>query len=46
MSHDNPRHRGMMDLEGLRQWLPGRETGFALLEAATEPQRIFERVPS
>ena len=27
MSYDNPAHREMMDLEGLKAWLPGRTTG-------------------
>ncbi|MCA9223337.1 MAG: PhnD/SsuA/transferrin family substrate-binding protein, partial [Planctomycetales bacterium] len=35
MSYDNPQHREMMDLEGLKQWLPGRTSGFdALAEAS------------
>ena len=29
MRYDNPAHREMMDLEGLKAWLPGRTTGFA-----------------
>ena len=28
MRYDNPAHREMMDLEGLKAWLPGRTTGF------------------
>lgn len=43
MSYDNPRHREMMDLEGLKQWLPGRTTGFDLLAEAVERQRFFEQ---
>lgn len=31
MSYDNPDHREMMDLEGLKRWEPGRVTGFGPL---------------
>lgn len=34
MSYDNPDHREMMDLEGLKEWLPGRTTGFGQLAEA------------
>ncbi len=43
MRYDNPAHREMMDLEGLRAWLPGRTTGFAPLAAAVESERFFTR---
>jgi ABC-type phosphate/phosphonate transport system substrate-binding protein len=42
MSYDNPAHREMMDLEGLREWLPGRVSGYRALEAATREQAFFE----
>jgi ABC-type phosphate/phosphonate transport system substrate-binding protein len=42
MSYDNPKHREMMDLEGLKEWLPGRTTGFAALQEAVETQGFFE----
>jgi ABC-type phosphate/phosphonate transport system substrate-binding protein len=42
MQYDNPAHRQMMDLEGLRAWLPGRTTGFGPLTAAVEAERFFE----
>jgi len=42
MDYANPAHRQMMDLEGLRQWLPGRTSGYAALDAATREQRFFE----
>jgi hypothetical protein len=32
----------MMDMEGLRQWLPGRTTGFGPLQEAVERQSFFE----
>jgi len=41
MRYDNPAHREMMDLEGLRAWLPGRTTGFGPLTAAVESERFF-----
>jgi phosphonate transport system substrate-binding protein len=42
MHYDNPAHREMMDLEGLKAWLPGRTTGFAPLTAAVASERFFE----
>jgi len=41
MSYDNPKHREMMDMEGLKAWMPGRTTGFELLSSAVEHQRFF-----
>jgi ABC-type phosphate/phosphonate transport system substrate-binding protein len=41
MSYDNPDHREMMDLEGLKQWLPGRTTGFGPLTEAVREQHFF-----
>jgi phosphonate transport system substrate-binding protein len=46
MRYDDPAHREMMDLEGLKAWLPGRTTGFAALSAAVEAERFFGRAPS
>lgn len=41
MRWDNPRHRRLMELEGLREWVPPREEGYqslvAALAAAGEP---------
>jgi phosphonate transport system substrate-binding protein len=34
MSWDDPRHRLILELEGLRQWLPPRESGYDSLRAA------------
>jgi ABC-type phosphate/phosphonate transport system substrate-binding protein len=42
MSYDNPAHREMMDLEGLKAWLPGRTTGYDVLAEATRDQGFFE----
>lgn len=42
MDYADPAHREMMDLEGLKAWLPGRTTGYAGLEAATREQSFFD----
>jgi ABC-type phosphate/phosphonate transport system substrate-binding protein len=42
MRYDEPAHREMMDLEGLKAWLPGRTTGFGPLAAAVESERFFD----
>ena len=41
MDYDDPTQREMMELEGLKQWLPGRTTGYAALEAAVDEQSFF-----
>lgn len=41
MSYDDPTHREMMDLEGLKAWLPGRTSGFGPLGEAVEVTRFF-----
>jgi len=41
MSYDNPKHREMMDLEGLRAWVPGRTSGYGPLHEAVEQQHFF-----
>jgi ABC-type phosphate/phosphonate transport system substrate-binding protein len=46
MRYDNPAHRGMMDLEGLKAWLPGRTTGFGPLTAAVASEHFFEAARS
>jgi phosphonate transport system substrate-binding protein len=45
MRYDNPKHREMMDMEGLKAWVPGRTTGYALLQEAVTAQRVFEEHP-
>ena len=42
MDYANPDHRTMMDLEGLKAWLPGRTSGFGPLAAAVEAFGFFE----
>jgi phosphonate transport system substrate-binding protein len=44
MRYEDPRHRAVMDMEGLTAWLPGRTEGYADLTEAVEEQRFFERV--
>jgi ABC-type phosphate/phosphonate transport system substrate-binding protein len=46
MRYDVPAHREMMDLEGLKAWLPGRTSGFAALQAAVASERFFEEARS
>ena len=36
MSYDDPAIRPLLDLEGIKQWLPGRTSGYALLERAVD----------
>ena len=46
MRYDEPSHREMMDLEGLKAWLPGRTTGFQALRAAVAAERFFDNFPT
>jgi ABC-type phosphate/phosphonate transport system substrate-binding protein len=36
MSYSDPKIRRLLDLEGLKRWLPGRTDGYALLSSAVE----------
>ncbi len=38
MRWDNPKHRRLLELEGLREWLPPREDGYSSLEEALKEQ--------
>lgn len=38
MSWDDPVHRRLLELEGLKQWMPPREEGYASLVAALDAQ--------
>ena len=40
MDYDNPKHREMMDMEGLKKWEPGRTTGFDALATSLETLEI------
>jgi ABC-type phosphate/phosphonate transport system substrate-binding protein len=41
MNYEVPAHREMMDLEGLKAWLPGRTEGYGELEGAVEAFSYF-----
>jgi ABC-type phosphate/phosphonate transport system substrate-binding protein len=41
MSYENPKHRQMMDMEGLKAWQQGRITGFGPLSDATKVLGTF-----
>jgi ABC-type phosphate/phosphonate transport system substrate-binding protein len=41
MRYDDPKHREMMDMEGLKAWVPGRTTGYTLLQEAVTIRGIF-----
>ena len=43
MRYENPAHREMMDLEGLKAWLPGRTEKYAALTEAAAAEKFFER---
>jgi hypothetical protein len=43
MQYQNPAHREMMDLEGLKAWLPGRTSGYTALTDAVRESAFFER---
>lgn len=45
MTYENPTHREMMDLEGLKAWQPGRTSGFSALADAVARLRFFEDAP-
>jgi ABC-type phosphate/phosphonate transport system substrate-binding protein len=42
MSYDDPALRPLLDMEGLKQWLPGRTTGYAALERAVDRYRTLD----
>jgi ABC-type phosphate/phosphonate transport system substrate-binding protein len=44
MRYEIPAHREMMDMEGLKAWLPGRTSGYAALTEAVAEQKFFERI--
>lgn len=44
MTYDNPDHREMMDMEGLKEWRPGRTTGFGPLTEAVDKLGFMETV--
>lgn len=40
MKWENPQHRRLLELEGLKEWMPPREEGYDSLKAAMRDQRI------
>ncbi len=42
MSFDDPEVRGLLELEGLRQWRPGRVSGFDQLERAVDLLGLYD----
>ncbi|WP_300562885.1 PhnD/SsuA/transferrin family substrate-binding protein [Companilactobacillus sp.] len=42
MDYNNPEHKEMMDLEGLKKWISGRTSGFQLLEKAVDYLDFFK----
>ena len=42
MSYADPEVRRLLDLEGLKQWVPGRTEGYALLARAVDRFRYLE----
>ena len=45
MSYANPEHQRMMDMEGLKEWKPGRTSGFGPLHEAAEKLGFWEEPP-
>jgi ABC-type phosphate/phosphonate transport system substrate-binding protein len=41
MSWEDPRHRRLLELEGLKEWMPARESGYESLCAALEEQGLW-----
>jgi phosphonate transport system substrate-binding protein len=41
MRWDDPQVRPLLELEGLRQWLPGRTSGYAQLEQAVDEESFY-----
>jgi ABC-type phosphate/phosphonate transport system substrate-binding protein len=41
MRWDDPRHRRLLELEGLREWLPPREQGYDSLRLALDEQGLW-----
>jgi ABC-type phosphate/phosphonate transport system substrate-binding protein len=41
MDYADPRVRAMMDLEGLKRWVPGRTEGYEVLEQAMQEQGLL-----
>ena len=44
MNYDNPKHRAILDAEGLQRWLPPQLDGYAALRQAADQQGFFKKV--
>lgn len=42
MSWDDPQVRPLLELEGLKTWLPGRTSGYGLLIRATDDEQFYD----
>jgi phosphonate transport system substrate-binding protein len=42
MSYDDPALRPLLDMEGLKKWLPGRVSGYTLLDKACDRYRYLD----
>lgn len=42
MDYNNPDHKEMMDMEGLKEWVSGRTEGFEQIKAANEYLKFFK----
>jgi ABC-type phosphate/phosphonate transport system substrate-binding protein len=43
MSYDDATLRPLLDMEGLKKWMPGRVSGYAALEKAVDRYRYLDR---
>ena len=43
MDYNNPAHKEMMDMEGLKAWVPGRTKNFEQIKKANEYLHFFEK---
>jgi len=43
MSYDNPKHRAVLEAEGLRRWVPPQLDGYGPLREACRRQGLFKR---
>jgi ABC-type phosphate/phosphonate transport system substrate-binding protein len=42
MSWEDPQVRPLLELEGLKTWLPGRTSGYDLLIRATDDEQFYD----
>jgi hypothetical protein len=42
MSYSDAEARPLLDMEGLKAWVPGRVSGYGPLEAATDALRFYD----